>query len=581
MHFMPRCSRGLSTPIRLRAPIVALLAAAFTLASPALAGAAAPASKFLIIVEGNPMASVLSNQTVPLHFTSSAEQAMKAAEGSPALQALHRQLHPLRVTPFVWRTIHPYWYVVFTYHGKIVADADVSPAGKLTGAWTGAQALAPYTHGQFSSVLDSWLVLVPFGLMFLLPFLDPRRLRRLLHVDALVVLAFLLSYLLLAHGHLEPAVWMAYPPLIYLLVRLLWVGLRGRSAPGRLAPLLSRRTLAIGLPLLLIARIVLSFTGHQEIDVGYQSVVGASRILHHLPIYWNDANHGDTYGPITYLAYVPFTLVFPWTGSLSNLHAADAASIFFDLATVVALFFLGRRLRAGAEGTRLGLLFGWGWAACPFTVIALIVHTNDALIALLSVLVLIALASPALSGALLGLAAAAKFSPAGLLPLLAAPRRRGVKGAVIFAAVFTAVVAVSILSWLPPGGLGYFWQRTLGFQLTRLDVFSPWALHPGLGVVKIALEVLAVLLAGGLAFVSKERSLAQMAALAGALTIAIQLPAVHWFYYYILWFLPFLLVALLVPQRTSRLEAADAEPDAAGVTIEDRRPGGERILVGV
>jgi Glycosyltransferase family 87 len=574
MHFMRHRLSGL---------IVALMAAAMTLASPAVASATAPVKQILLIQQGTPMASVLSNDTVPLHFTASAAQAMKAAERSPALQSLHRRLHPLRVVPFVWRSTHPYWYVVFAYRGKIVADANVSPSGKLLGAWTGPQAVAPYTHGNYSSVLDGWMVLVPFSLLFFLPFLDPKRMRRLLHLDALVVLAFLISYLLLAHGHLEPAVWMAYPPLLYLLVRLLRAGLTTREpgGPGRLAPLLSLRTLAVGLPILLLARIILSLLGHQEIDVGYESVVGATHIAHHAQIYWPDPNHGDTYGPIAYLAYVPFELVFPWTGSLSNLHAADAAAIFFDLGTVVALFFLGRRLRRGAEGTRLGLIFGWAWAACPFTVIGLIVHTNDALISMLSVLTLLALSTPALSGALLGLASAAKFSPAGLLPLLAAPSRRGRKGALIFSAAFALIVAVSIFAWLPPGGLSYFWQRTIGFQLTRLDVFSPWTLHPALEPLKIVLEALAVLLVAATAFLRRERSLVQVAALAGALTIAIQLPAVHWFYYYILWFLPFLLVAVLGPGRSRELRSPEESTDGNRVMIEDRRPEIEPVPVGV
>ena len=581
MHLMRPRLRGAGSGPWFSGLAAALLAAGFALANPALAGATARPSRVLLISQGTPMARVLSNNTIPLHFTASAAQAMKAAEGSPAIQSLHRSLHPLTVVPFVWRSLDPYWYVVFTYRGKIVADANVSPDGKLVGAWTGAQALAPYTHGNFSSVLDTSLVLVPFSLLFLLPFLDPRRLRRLLHLDALVVLAFLISYLLLAHGHLEPAVWMAYPPLIYLLVRLLVVGLgkRTRSTAGRLAPLLSVRTLALGLPLLLIARIAVSLTGHQEIDVGYESVVGAFRILHHMPIYWPDPNHGDTYGPITYLAYVPFELLFPWTGSLSNLHAADAAAILFDLGTVLALVALGRRLRSGAEGTRLGLIFAWAWAACPFTVIGLIVHTNDGLIALVTVLVLLVLARPAASGALLGLAAAAKFSPAGLLPLLAGPRRRGVKGALIFTASFGAVVAVSILAWLPPGGLGYFWHRTIGYQMTRLDVFSPWALHPGLHPVQTVMEVLALALAGVVAFLPGERSLPRVAALAGAVTIVIQLPAQHWFYYYILWFLPLLLVALLVPESPAALRAPDPEPADARLAIEDHRPAREHVLV--
>jgi Glycosyltransferase family 87 len=560
---------------------VALLGVATILACPAIAAANVPPGKLLRVRPGSPLALVQSNNTVPLHFQTSAAQAIRIAERSPTLRALHRRVHPLDVFPYVWRAEHPYWYVVFLHHGKIVADANVSPSGQLTGVWTGQQAWAPYTHGDIASILDSPLVLVPFCLLFLLAFLDPRRLRRLAHLDALAVLGFLASYELFAHGDLIPAVWLAYPPLLYLLARLVRIGFAGLKPSGRLAPLLSLRTLVVGLPVLMGARIALSLLGHQEIDVGYESVIGAFRILHHLPLYWHDPNHGDTYGPITYLTYVPFQMLFPWGGSLSNLHAADAAAIFFDLGTVVGLVFLGRRLRAGVDGTRLGLILAWAWAACPFTVIGLIVHTNDGLIAMLSVLMLLALASPLLSGALLGLAAAAKFSPAGLLPLLAAPRQRGRRGALVCTAAFTGVVALAVLAWLPPGGLSFFWQRTIGFQLTRLDVFSPWALYHSLQPVQIVLEVGAVALAAAVAFLPRQRGLVRVCALAGAVTVAIQLPAAHWFYYYILWLLPFALVAMLVPEQMKSKASASDEPADEVLRIEDRRPEPIGELVGV
>jgi hypothetical protein len=558
--------RRLSTVLLTAAVALAVPAAT----APAAASAATSPNHLLLLQQGSAMAGVWSLRTVPLGFTTSAQQAVTIAEHTATMQALHRHLHPLQFTPFVWRSQHPYWYVVFTYRGKIAADVAVSPAGKVTGVWTGLNAIAPYTHGHWAWSISSWMILLPAALLFMLPFVDPRRLRRITLLDGVAVVAFLVSYLLLANSKLQPAVWLAYPPLIYLLVRLLRIGF-GRDRPaGRLAPLLRTPVLIGGLALMLVARILLSLLGHQEIDVGYESVIGAYRILHHMPLYWNDPNHGDTYGPITYLAYVPFEVLFPWKNSLSNLHAADLAAIVWDLGTIIGLVLLGRRLRAGSEGTRLGLVLAWAWAACPFTIIGLVVHTNDALVAMLTVFTVLALSSPVVSGALLGLAAAAKFSPAGLLPLIAAPRQRGWKGAAVCVAAFTAIVVTASFSWLPPGGFSYFWQRTIHFQITRVDVFSPWALHPSLHPIQTALELLALVLAAAVAFFPRgQRSPARACALAGAVTLAIQLPATHWYYYYILWFLPFVLVATLAgtarPDAGSLppLDESVAEPDAS------------------
>ena len=568
-------------PARLTALLVAvgLALAAAPAANAASAGstpAHAPLGQLLLVHQGSSLAEVASLASVPLGFHASAGQALHAAERTPTMQSVHRRLHHLQYFTYVWRAQHPYWYVIFEYHGRIVASADVSKYGKVTGVWTGVQAMATFAHGGWSSFVTSWMVLLPASLLFLLPFFDPRRLWRMAHLDGLAVLAFLVSWLTLANEHLESAVWLVYPPLIYLLVRLALIGF-GRSGAGRLAPLLSIRTLVIGLPLLLGARIALSIIAHQEIDVGYESVIGAYRLLHHMPLYYNDPNHGDTYWPLTYVAYVPFELIWPWVNSLSNLRAADVAAICWDLGTVIGLFLLGRRLRPGADGTRIGLVLAWGWAACPFSIIGLIVHTNDGLVAMLTVFALLAFRSPIFTGVWVGLATAAKFSPAGLVPLLAAPRQRGLKGALVCTGTFLAVVVSAIFIWLPPGGLSYFWKRTIGFQIHRFDVFSPWALHASLHPIQTVLEVAAVLFALAVAFFPRERSLAQVCALAGAVTIAIQLPATHWFYYYIMWFLPFALVGLLVVPAIARQPAGrPVEVDQLGVD----RARGEPALAG-
>jgi hypothetical protein len=50
-------------------------------------------------------------------------------------------------------------------------------------------------------------------------------------------------------------------------------------------------------------------------------------------------------------------------------------------------------------------------------------------------------------------------------------------------------------------------------------------------------------------FVPRFRSTVQLAALAAALLIAIQVTANHWFYPYVVWFAPLVLVAVFAQQR--------------------------------
>ncbi len=239
---------------------------------------------------------------------------------------------------------------------------------------------------------------------------------------------------------------------------------------------------------------------------------------------------------------------------------------------------LGRRLRRGREGLRLGLALGWAWAACPFTLMGLMEHSNDGLVAMLAVFALLAFNSPAARGALLGLATAAKFSPGALLPLFAGRRDRGLKGAVICVASFTAVLVVSIGLYLPSGGLAEFYNHTIGFQINRIDVFSPWGMHPGLATLQTVLEVAAVALALGVAVERRPRTLVQVCALAAAVTIAIQIPATHWFYYYIIWFVPFVLVAVL-GRSTDGALAVDERTEGEAIEIA---PSDQRVpaLVG-
>jgi hypothetical protein len=342
-----------------------------------------------------------------------------------------------------------------------------------------------------------------------------------------------------------------YPVLAYLLVRMLAAGFRPRERDGRLVPLAPTALLAVGLVALVGLRVGLNVANDKVIDVGYASVVGADRITHKQELYVDNEIHGDTYGPIAYLAYVPFELLLPWRGRWDSVPAAHAAAIAFDLVTLLGLFLLGGRLRAGPEGRRLGLALAFAWAAYPYTMYALATNTNDGLVAALLVLTLLAASSPAARGALLGLAAAAKFAPVALAPLFLRGPGESWRRSARFAAALVGIVAFAVLLYLPNGGPREFYDTTIGYQLGRYSPFSLWGLHPGLGWLASLLKVAAVGLAVAVAFVPRQRDPARLAALGAAVLIATQIPVVHWFYFYVVWFAPFVLVSLFAEHRHS------------------------------
>jgi Glycosyltransferase family 87 len=512
---------------------------------------------------------------VPRGFAIDPNQAIARAETAPKMIAIHRTHHPLRITAYVWVGSH--YEIYFYYRDKVIADQIIGPAGQIGATYTGPLILGIYGRGHYGQIFDSPLVLVPFTLMFLAPLLLLRRRSWswLDRFDIAALLGFGVSYLLFDKGHLEPAVWMFYPPLLYLLVRMLIRGYRPRSAPGRLDCRLPTAVLVVGLLALVVARIVITLHPAGVVDVGTASALGAYKLLHGQSLYYFSLGHGDTYGPIAYLAYTPFELLFP--GNWQYLPAARAAAITFDLLTIAGLIVLGWRLRRNREGWRLGLLIAWLWAACPCSLLGMEKSTNDGLVALIVVLIMLALESPIKRGILVGLGTASKFFPAILLPLVAVGRgdadERTIRKVL---AAFVVATGASIAVFLPPGGLKEFWDHTIGYQLTRSDIFSIWALHPGLAPIKIAVEAGAVFLAVAVAFRPRgRRTPAQVAALAAAVIIAVQLPALHWFYLYIVWFLPLVLVAVL---GVGAPTAEEPEPIDLSPPVEPGEP--EHVLAG-
>ncbi|MGN6815358.1 MAG: hypothetical protein ACTHK3_04655 [Solirubrobacterales bacterium] len=477
-------------------------------------------------------------------------KAIAAADRDPKVLEERRE-HPNLAPSATMREGH--WEVAYFAAGKEVALVLVDPHnGEVTEAWTGYQVLwkmARGYSGAFGHKLNAPYVFLPLCAIFLLGLVDWRRLWRVANLDLLVLLGFGVSHYFFNRAEIGVSVPLVYPVLAYLFGRCLWIGLRGRGEGLR--PVWPVAWLVVAALFLMGFRVGLNVADSGAIDVGYAGVVGADRISHGEPIYDNfpsDISQGDTYGPVNYLAYVPFERIWPWSGHWDDLPAAHAAAVLFDVATFVLLLLIGVRIRPGPAGQRLAATLAFGWAAYPYTAYVLESNSNDSLVAALLVAILLLAARPLARGATLALATWAKFVAAPLGPMFLTYERR-LRPALLFLLGF-AGVTVAVMLWpaLDPG-LKTFYDRTIASQAGRESPFSIWGQVPSLEPLRIALLVGTGVLSLLFAFIPKRKNLVQLAALSAALIIALQLTLHHWFYLYIVWFFPLLLVALTALEK--------------------------------
>jgi hypothetical protein len=465
------------------------------------------------------------------------------------------------------------WEVAYFADDEQVALVLVDPqSGEVRESWTGYQVLwkmARGYSGAFGHKLNAPYVFLPLCALFLVGLIDWRRPWRVATLDLLVLLGFGASHFFFNRGEIGLSVPLQYPVLMYLLGRALWIGLRGRGEGIR--PVWPAAWLLIAALFLMGFRVGLNMADSGAIDVGYAGVVGADRITHAEPLYDNfpgDVSQGDTYGPVNYLAYAPFEAIWRWQGEWDDLPAAHGAAVGFDLATFALLIWLGLRIRPGPAGRKLAATLAFGWAAYPYTAYALESNSNDTLVAALLVATLLVLSRPVAKGVMAGLATLTKFAPVLLAPMLLTWRPAGpvapgdppppavakassgvvppnappAGGKFVLAFAFTIA---ALMTWpaIDPG-LSIVYERTIAYQSDRDSPFSLWGQVPDLEPLRIAILVAVGIFAIALAFWPKEKKLTQVAALGAALLIGLQLTAQHWFYLYIVWFYPLLLVAM-------------------------------------
>ena len=485
--------------------------------------------------------------------------------------------------------------------GQIALARVEDSTRRVVEAWTGPQVawkMARGYEGAFGRKINEPWLWLSLCAVFFLGLADLRRPLSLRNLDLLVLLSFSVSLWFFNRGDVFTAMPLAYPPMLYLIARMAWIGRHGRGTPTTsvwpVAVLLAATVFLAGF------RIGLNARASNVIDVGYAGVIGAQRIVDqgempygHMPQdtgptcgpadedgYVRDriqtnrrcesANpRGDTYGPVTYFAYVPGFLLFGWSRKWDDLPAVHFTSIVFDLLALVGLGLVGRRF----GGSHLGVTLAFAWAAYPFTQYASSSNSNDMILPAFLVWGFWLLSSTPARGLFVGLASWTKFAPLLLVPLWAsyptalrdAPRRLAAYGAGFLVATALAFW-VFLLEPDPLHAARVFWDRTFAWQLPRSSPFSIWDWdeypgYPDLSAVQTVLKAAVVAAALAVYFVPRTKNPVQLAALSGGLLLGFELVLTHWFYLYIPWFFPFVAFALLAPAALGRRERREAAAD--------------------
>ena len=484
--------------------------------------------------------------------------------------------------------------------GEIAMGRVDDTSGVLIEAWTGPQVawtMARGGAGFGGKRINSLPVWLGFCAVFLLGLADLRRPLSLRNLDLLALLSFSVSLWYFNHGHIFASASLVYPGLVYLLARTVWIGIRGRP-PRTARPLWPVWVLAAATVFLAGFRVGLNVRESNVIDVGYAGPIGAQRIAHgqspygHFPVEGSlkacgpadrageirdriqtngrceSANpNGDTYGPLSYLTYLPGYAFFGWSGKWDHLPSAHFTSIAFDLICLFGLGLLGRRF----GGSRLGVTLAFAWAAYPFTQYASNSNSNDAIMPAFLIVGFWLCTSSWARGLFAGLAGWTKFAALVVAPLWATypELRGGRRRTLVFAGGFAlATVAgfwVLLLEPNPLHAARVFWDRTIPPQVNRHSPFSVWdwgQYHAGLPDLAWLQKILqGLLVAGAVAapFLPRRKSPLQLAALTAALLIGFELVLTHWFYLYLPWFFAFAAYALLAEPMAERAPAR--QPD--------------------
>jgi hypothetical protein len=450
--------------------------------------------------------------------------------------------------------------LVCVFVGGLAALAALVPVGRGFVPKGGGWFTPAVAGGAFT--LHPLLVAVPSAACFVLGLLDWQRPWRVEHLDLLALAGFFPVAMLISDDLSAAGLWLAAVCLGWLFARMTGVTFGIWRMP-ELRPSIGSRWLVPAIVILLFVRIGGVAAGSNILDVGRASSVGAWRLLHGLHLYGSASwlgpgglrlYHPDTYGPFAYYAYIPFVAIFP---PAPAQFATLLPAACFDAATLAGLHILGRRL----GGRPLAQAFVFAYLLYPFPALSLLAETNDALIAALCVWAIVAATErPVARGLIMAAAVLTKF-----LPALVALQFLGVRqGRSRYALALVASLAAMIAWPLITSGPGEFLDSTFGYQLIQRGggvQFSIWTYMPHVAIAaRPVLAVALVLLALSPLVRPPVQDARQHAALAAALLIGAQLLLGYWFYSYLTWCYPLLIIAVI----QARPDHEAAGPSASG-----------------
>ncbi len=208
--------------------------------APAKSTASAKSSTTTTSAEPEAPVPVVDSDTPPPGRYSSPDRILQIADRLPKMRAVRAE-HPGSFGDVYLKGPSRWQVSYFSKQGKeigLVILADYS--GHVLEQWTGFQiawTMARGYPGAFGRHVNALYIWIPMCFLFFVPFFDWRKPLRLLHLDLLVLLSFSVSLAFFNHAHIYASTPLVYPPLVYLLVRMLLLARVGRrTQSGREAP---------------------------------------------------------------------------------------------------------------------------------------------------------------------------------------------------------------------------------------------------------------------------------------------------------------------------------------------------------